>query len=90
MTVSRGETDFQAIGDLLAEAGLPAGTGASPETEAAGRRQGRPPSAARRLAAVWAEAVGQEIAQHAQPRQLRNGRLWCRRPRRLGLRPCSS
>lgn len=82
VTTSRPDPDFHALGDLLTEAGLPAGsdpstraTAFSTEATAAGGRQSRVSGLARRLAMVWAEAVGPEIADNARPRQLRNGRL---------------
>jgi hypothetical protein len=67
-------SDFRMLGDLLGEVDLLRAGGESED----GRRADTAPRAGdpvRRLAALWAEIVGPEIAENAQPVQLKNGRL---------------
>jgi hypothetical protein len=74
--------DFDRLGDLLP--GPPASTGLPVGVDDAGAPGQRPerrvpdgPAADlnERLAAVWAEVVGDEVAHNARPAQLRGGRL---------------
>lgn len=58
--------DFARLGDLLGEVGALRSTG-SGRNEAA--------DTGRRLASLWADAVGPEISANAQPLHLRRGRL---------------
>jgi hypothetical protein len=64
--------DFARIGDLLP----PGSEGAAAARPAAGTApDARGSDLSRRLAAVWAEVVGDEVAANARPVQLRDGRL---------------
>ncbi|MGI5940546.1 MAG: DUF721 domain-containing protein [Thermoleophilia bacterium] len=67
-----GDQDFTRLSELLSEAGVPRRSRSrlhSPTTQS--------PSAdtSRRIADMWADAVGDEIAANAHPVQLRGGRL---------------
>jgi Dna[CI] antecedent, DciA len=71
--------DFARLGDLLPEAGRPAVARADSAMDGLSTtapRSGLPASELnQRLAAVWAEVVGPEVARNARPVQLREGRL---------------
>lgn len=58
--------DFARLGDLLGEVGALRSSGAA-------RDPG--PDTGRRLASLWADAVGAEIAANAEPLHMKNGRL---------------
>jgi hypothetical protein len=58
--------DFARLGDLLGEVGPLRSSGAAPDTG---------PDTGRRLASLWADAVGAEIAENAEPLRMNNGRL---------------
>ncbi len=74
--MTRKPADFERLGDLLKDARAPLAGGADtrdPEAEQGGGDESR--SAARLLALVWPEIVGEEVAANARPVQLRQGRL---------------
>ena len=74
--------DFDRLSDLIPAGGAPAaGSGGGPASSSGG---GSPPGLGpasgnddlnRRLATVWADVVGAEVAENARPVQLRDGRL---------------
>jgi hypothetical protein len=66
-------SDFRRLGDLLGEMEL-LRAGAQPGGRCAGTATPAP-DPGRHLAALWADIVGPEIAENAQPVQLKNGRL---------------
>lgn len=64
--------DFDLIGDLLPAEGAGSARSEATPTPAS---DGLSADLTQRLAAVWAEVVGDEVAQNARPAQLRGGRL---------------
>ncbi len=75
-----GKGDFARLGELLGDAGLKPAPGARHAAAAQPRQSGSmhgpdPGDIARRVAEVWDEIVGPEIAANARPLQLNRGRL---------------
>jgi hypothetical protein len=62
--------DFERLGDLLGEVGALRSTRPEPESDA-----DVSPDVGRRLASLWADAVGPEIAENTEPLRVTRGRL---------------
>jgi len=74
--VTRKPADFERLGDLLKDVRGPlAGGAGTRDSEAQEGGGDKSRSAARLLALVWPEVVGEEVAANARPVQLRQGRL---------------